>query len=84
MMYSYGAPMGADWHWIAWPFFVIGALIGLLLILIWIVLVIWALLDIAKYKPRHSLAWFFVVLFGHIMGPIGYYFIIARDRMIRK
>ncbi len=75
--YGYG-PMTGDFFW---PFAVGAAIIAAILFLVWLVLVIWALFDLYKHKPHHMVAWAFVIVLGHVMGPVGYYFIVHKDRL---
>lgn len=74
--YGYG-PMTGEFFW---PFMLGAAIVGIVLFLVWAALVIWALMDIFKHKPAHMTAWIFVVLLGKVIGPVGYYFIVAKDR----
>ena len=77
--YNYGyGPMNASFFW---PFVVGAAVIGIVLFLVWLALLIWALIDVFKNKPPHMVAWVFVIILGKLMGPVGYYFIVAKDRM---
>ena len=77
--YSYGygyGPMTGSWP-------VVGGgivLIGALLFFVWIALIIWALIDLFKSNNQHKVAWAFVIILGKVIGPIGYYFIVAKDR----
>lgn len=77
--YSYGyGPMTGQFFW---PFIVGAAIVGAILFIVWLALVIWALLDLFKHKPPHMVAWAFVIILGKVMGPVGYYFIVAKDRV---
>ena len=76
--YNYGyGPMTGSFFW---PFIFGAMVVGVILFLVWLALVIWALLDVMKHKPPHMVAWIFVILLGKVMGPVGYYFIVAKDR----
>ncbi len=76
--YSYGyGPMTGSFYW---PFVVGAAIVGAVLFLVWLALVIWALIDLFKSHNAHKVAWAFVIILGKVMGPIGYYFIVAKDR----
>jgi hypothetical protein len=87
--YHYGS-YGAGWDGMMnanpffLPFFFAGAVVVFILALIWIAVVIWALVDLFKHKPPHTVAWAFVIILGKIMGPVGYYFIVVRDRMMKN
>lgn len=76
--YTYGyGPMTGSFFW---PFALGVAIVAAILFIVWLVLVIWALLDLFKHRPPHMVAWVFVIILGKVMGPIGYYFIVAKDR----
>jgi hypothetical protein len=76
--YNYGyGPMTGSFYW---PFVMGAMVVGGILFLVWLALVIWALIDVLKHKPAHMTAWIFVILLGRVMGPVGYYFIVAKDR----
>ncbi len=77
--YTYGyGPMTSSFFW---PFAIGAAIVGAVLFLAWLVLLVWALIDLFKNKPAHMTAWAFVIILGHVMGPVGYYFIVMRDRI---
>jgi hypothetical protein len=76
--YNYGyGPMTGSFYW---PFVAGALIVGGILFLVWLVLVIWALVDLFKHNTPHKVAWAFVIILGKVMGPVGYYFIVAKDR----
>ena len=76
--YTYGyGPMTGNFFW---PFLFGIAFVAAVLFLVWLALVILALVDLFKHKPPHMVAWAFVIILGKVMGPIGYYFIVMKDR----
>ena len=77
---AYGGNVGYGMTPVLWPFALAGVIVTTIAVIIWLILVIWALRDLFKYKPAHKTAWAFVIIFGKIMGPIGYYFIVMKDR----
>lgn len=77
-MYQYG--YGPITEPLFWPFFIIPMIFFAICFFVWIALVVWTLMDVLKHKPPHMLAWVFVILFGKVVGPIGYYFIVMKDR----
>lgn len=74
--YGYGPMTGAFF----WPFVIGAAIVGAVLFLVWLALVIWALMDLFKSNTPHKVAWAFVIVLGKVIGPVGYYFIVAKDR----
>jgi hypothetical protein len=94
MMHSYYYDTSGPWGSVAFgnpayvgglgPFALGAMIVGGILGIIWLIVTIWALVDLFKNKPPHTTAWAFVILLGKIMGPIGYYFIVVKDRDSKK